>query len=157
MKKTILLTIALSALLLASCATTKPNTQTEEIKMNYKGEVSYEEIYLPPPEDDFTARRCYLHISRSDGAAWWLDVTNSVTMGTQGKEAYEPKFEQDGSGFMLDFGKSGRQLFFKEMGGEPCLYKTESEGYPAFIITPPIPISELSAEKIGELLGIDLL
>ena len=127
----------------------------EERKMTYTGDVSYEEIYLPPTEHDdelLTEWRCYLRVSRSDGATRELDATTSATMGTQGKEAFEPKLAQTDSGFLLDFGKGGGRLFFREIYGEPCLYRAESAGKTARIISPPIPIGELSAKKIGELL-----
>ena len=100
--------------------------------------------------------RTLLTISR-DGGGWTLEIPSFEEV--RDLDFSESDFEETDGGFSLRFRWGGGRyfwheiFFFKESGGEPCLYKTESEGDSAFIITPPIPISELSAEKIGELLG----
>ena len=86
-----------------------------------------------------------------------------------------PAFAETDEGFYIAFVWGGGRyfwretFFFKESGGEPCLYKIEStcdelswdeNGEPngetdteTRSVTPPIKISELSAEKINKLLG----
>lgn len=86
----------------------------------------------------------------------------------------EPDFEENDEGFCLEFYWGGgnflwRDIFyFKEIDGEPCLYKTETfcthpdennkyeyvtDDCETHVINPPIKISRLGRDKIMRLLG----
>lgn len=84
----------------------------------------------------------------------------------------DPAFAETDEGFYIAFNWGGGHclfyelFFFKEIAGEPCLYKIEtrltSDYEPPYDyktetrqrpIQPPVKISELNADKINELLG----
>ncbi|MBP3772944.1 MAG: hypothetical protein J6I53_09700 [Treponema sp.] len=151
MKKIFLIFAA--AVMLSSCVATK----REEVKMHYKCEIVYERIELPPPDvlDGSEALiggdSAVVFVSRSDGGAWTIDLFGTPLIPEQ-------NIEETDSGFLLDFSEYGFEVsrwrfFFKEIAGEPCLYKIEPSGADSQTITPPIKISELNADKINELLG----
>ena len=116
--------------------------------------------------------RVLLTISR-DGGGWTLEIPSFEEV--RDLDFSESDFEETDDGFLLHFHWGGGRyfwheiFFFKESGGEPCLYKIEStasiyernsdgdfdveKDTQTRSITPPIPISELSAEKINALLG----
>ena len=113
-----------------------------------------------------------LTIARN-GGKWILEIPSFEEV--RDLDFDETDFEETDGGFSLHFHWGGGRyfwretFFFKESGGEPCLYKIEStcdelswdeNGEPngetdteTRSVTPPIKISELSAEKINKLLG----
>lgn len=153
----------------------------ETPKMQYKYEVIYERIAIPPDLlesmdsnliNKYCGDRASVLISRSDGATWNIDFP-----GYEEVRNFElPYFAETVEGFSLSFHWGGGRyfwrelLFFKEIGGEPCLYKIDStvDEYiynhdkgdldietetKSRVIQPPIKISELDADKINKLFG----
>ena len=121
---------------------------------------------------DFMVSREYATVARN-GRSWELRLP---VADWEARILEEPEFAETADGFSLTFFRSGgihfwREIFFfKEIAGEPCLYKieswmseysfnddkneydveTETQARP---IQPPIKISELTTEKICRLLG----
>ena len=138
------------------------------VKMHYKSEFVEERIDLPPELREgmdsnsiieYGHDRTFLLISRSDGANWYIEIPRL------------PDFDETSDGFSLRFSWSDESerysvnelFFFKEIDGEPCLYKIDSTVYDYYTynhlteelsraIEPPIKISELNADKISSLL-----
>ena len=129
----------------------------EETKMTYDCQIISERIELPPDIIDANAAeygdRAFIAVNRSDGAAWKIEITETKLLPSC------LNIEQTDIGFALDFrfaldgGEKGGRLFFRESLGEPCLYKMEL-AEERRIIAPAIKISELTADKISDLLGI---
>ena len=126
--------------------------------MHYKSEFVEERTELPPDLlesmnsdliNKYGGDRIFLLISRSDGATWYIEIPGLLD------------FDETSDGFSLRFSWSDESerysvnelFFFKEIDGEPCLYKMELAEEQR-IIAPAIKISELTADKIGDLLGI---
>ena len=128
----------------------------EKTKMTYDCQIISERIELPPDIIDANAAeygdRAFIVLNRSDGAAWEIEITETKLLPSC------LNIEQTDIGFALDFrfaldgGEKGGRLFFRESLGEPCLYKMELAEEQR-IIAPAIKISELTADKIGDLLG----
>ncbi|GEM_PF-6792746 len=143
-------------------------TKKEKAKMHYKSEFVEERTELPPDLlesmnsdliNKYGGDRIFLLISRSDGATWYIEIPGLLD------------FDETSDGFSLRFSWSDESerysvnelFFFKEIDGEPCLYKIDStvDDYDTYrrlteeqsrAIEPPIKISELNADKINELL-----
>ena len=163
---TLLLTIALSAPLLASCE--KKSAPQPPAQPKYTVSCGSHSVLLGKRE----TTRTLLTISR-DGGGWTLEIPSFEEV--RDLDFSESDFEETDDGYSLRFRWGGGRyfwyeiFFFKESGGEPCLYKIESTASiyernsdgdfdeendtQTRSITPPIPISELSAEKINALLG----
>ena len=135
----------------------------------YKTEMIYERT--PSVPFDSLEEKAHFYIYRSDGKTWEIELTYPII---------EPELQENDGGFSLDFwwGTGGffksYTFFFSEIQGEPSLYKIkaltntvvwhegEDNTSPEIetetqtrAIQPSIKITELNADKIRELLGLE--
>ena len=135
----------------------------------YKTEMIYERS--PSVPFDRLEEKAHFYMYRSDGKTWEIELTYPII---------EPELQENDGGFSLDFcwGTGGffkrYTFFFSEIQGEPSLYKIEAltntvvrhEGEDntspeietetqTRAIQLPIKITELNADKIRKLLGLE--
>ena len=119
----------------------------------------------------YSVERRYVTIAHN-GGKWVLEIPSYQEV----RDLDDPVFTETDDGFSLGFYWGGGRFywteifFFKEIEGEPCLYKIDSTVYEYTYdhdkgendcesetknrpIQPPIKISELTIDKINGLLG----